>query len=1097
MEGANGAARLEALLVHRAWVRRVARALVRDESRADDLEQEVWLRSLDGPAPDHPRAWLGTVLRHAAFNLRRGERRRELHEAERPPPPPVPSPEVLLGRAEAVERVARAVRELEEPCRSAILLRYFEDIPPPAIARRLGVPLETVRARLRRGLARLRERLDREDRGGRRRWALLLLPPERCAGPAGRGAGGAALLLGGVAVTAKAKAGWIAAAALLLLLAGAVPWLHPGGEGAPPAPRPVPPPPEIAAAPAPVPPPLSPVAPEPAVPRPILVLDSSGRPAAGARVDALRVQPSGMDGTRPVARDLGSTDGEGRIPWPDDAIVFPCVVRATHGESSPGEAIALSRESEVVLHLGRGEFLEGAVLAADGAPVAGAVVTAEVLPLGNILGPHLGLTGTWTGSTRTGADGGFRLGGLPPPASGLVTVTAAGFMETRVPWRPAEREPMRIVLERPFASRVRVRDRAGQAVDGASVWVFQGPRQRMGRWLAAEPEVLPLPSVGRGEYGRDDLPAGWCWLLVAAKGYRLTVREDVGFGRTLAAVEVVLEEAPGLRGRVVRADTTEPVAGVRVRAIPLREIAPGTRVAGGRDEALAYWTPVSEMEGPFVAVTGADGAYELPVFAPSDRLRLEALADDGSRGWAEHPLSPGTENAEIADIRLHRLLRDVDYSGRVVTEAGEPIAGAIVEGNAAVAVAGRDGRFRLVDRQAGTGIQFLAPGFLLRSRSAPGSTPQGGGFGAQDFGDVVLAPLAEIRGTVVDGEGRPLPGETLWAEPVGRDAARALFREFGFSGAAGRSDPAGEAMLRVPAGQRYSVHPFDGTSRGSVEVAGADGETFRLVLAPPPGTATGTLRGRLRLEDGSWRPCRATVGVRSAMGSSPAPAPGRVDPEGGFEIRGVPDGIWDLRVVGSGDLEGGLAGVAVTGGGTVEVDLPCRRLAGEGDGPVVLRVRAVPVPADPSSLRGWATRRSAARSVPLAAAGEGVWECTVVSGAPCVLHVFDVKEMTAGVATASPRNAGNPIPVALAPAGLLLPPGWEYGTPDPWIEVRDGDGAVLYSGGQSALPVVPDAGYALVLPPGTYRVEIATGAERSHPRTVGATVVAGRATRIE
>ena len=81
--------------------------------------------------------------------------------------------------------------------------------------------------------------------------------------------------------------------------------------------------------------------------------------------------------------------------------------------------------------------------------------------------------------------------------------------------------------------------------------------------------------------------------------------------------------------------------------------------------------------------------------------------------------------------------------------------------------------------------------------------------------------------------------------------------------------------------------------------------------------------------------------------------------------------------------------------------------------------------------------------------------------------------------------------------GLLVPPGWQHGMPEPWVEVRDAAGVVLYSGGLGALPVVPDRGYALVLPPGEYRVEVSVGPERKQPRAFTATCVAGDAKRVE
>jgi RNA polymerase sigma factor (sigma-70 family) len=57
--------------------------------------------------------------------------------------------------------VIDAVLSLSEPIRSTIVLRYLEDLPPREVARRLGVPIETVRSRSRRGLEDMRATLGR------------------------------------------------------------------------------------------------------------------------------------------------------------------------------------------------------------------------------------------------------------------------------------------------------------------------------------------------------------------------------------------------------------------------------------------------------------------------------------------------------------------------------------------------------------------------------------------------------------------------------------------------------------------------------------------------------------------------------------------------------------------------------------------------------------------------------------------------------------------------------------------------------------------------------------------------------------------------
>jgi DNA-directed RNA polymerase specialized sigma24 family protein len=64
-----------------------------------------------------------------------------------------------LARLDEQRRTLAAVRELPEPYRSALFHRDFEGLREAEIARRLGVPLGTVEARLRRARALLAERL--------------------------------------------------------------------------------------------------------------------------------------------------------------------------------------------------------------------------------------------------------------------------------------------------------------------------------------------------------------------------------------------------------------------------------------------------------------------------------------------------------------------------------------------------------------------------------------------------------------------------------------------------------------------------------------------------------------------------------------------------------------------------------------------------------------------------------------------------------------------------------------------------------------------------------------------------------------------------
>ena len=89
-----------------------------------------------------------------------------------------PSSDVLVERAAVHRDLVEAVMALDEPYRSTILLRYFEELGPTEIAARQSVPVRTVKTRLARGLDALRARLDRRY-GKRSAWILALAPLAR------------------------------------------------------------------------------------------------------------------------------------------------------------------------------------------------------------------------------------------------------------------------------------------------------------------------------------------------------------------------------------------------------------------------------------------------------------------------------------------------------------------------------------------------------------------------------------------------------------------------------------------------------------------------------------------------------------------------------------------------------------------------------------------------------------------------------------------------------------------------------------------------------------------------------------------------------
>ena len=210
----------ETLERHHGAIRRLARSLVRDYDRAEDVAQETALRALTAQAPvrKEVRAYLGGVARNVSRRLMRRELQRPAIEAQGARAVATPSVVDTLARLEQQQIVLAAVKAMPDPYRSALLLRYIDDLPPREIARRLDQPVTTVKSHLKRGLDRLRQALDARCEGGRRGWLAVVLPVT------GRRpwAGASARTMAGGLMTHATMKGAAVAATILLLLGGGV-----------------------------------------------------------------------------------------------------------------------------------------------------------------------------------------------------------------------------------------------------------------------------------------------------------------------------------------------------------------------------------------------------------------------------------------------------------------------------------------------------------------------------------------------------------------------------------------------------------------------------------------------------------------------------------------------------------------------------------------------------------------------------------------------------------------------------------------------------------------------------------------------------------
>lgn len=127
---------------------------------AEELAQEtlltVWRKAaLFDPARAGASTWIFTIARNRRLDVLRRERRPVIEPgAEEAADEPLP--DALLAAAQRDARLRAAVAALPPDQAEAVRLAYFQDKPHAEIAQELGLPLGTVKSRLRLALARLR-----------------------------------------------------------------------------------------------------------------------------------------------------------------------------------------------------------------------------------------------------------------------------------------------------------------------------------------------------------------------------------------------------------------------------------------------------------------------------------------------------------------------------------------------------------------------------------------------------------------------------------------------------------------------------------------------------------------------------------------------------------------------------------------------------------------------------------------------------------------------------------------------------------------------------------------------------------------------------
>jgi RNA polymerase sigma-70 factor (ECF subfamily) len=849
----------EQLMAEMGWVRKLARALVKDDALADDVAQDTWLVAAEQqPDVDRPlRPWLARVVTNLVRTRRRSDARREDRHATVGDDRAVPTPAELVERVELQRAVAEELLALAEPYRSTVLLHFIEGYSGADIARRLRIPDGTVRRRLKVAIDQLREALRKRTDQPERGWLAALVPLSRLPGPTPASASIGILAM-------KKVIGIVALVLLLLAIGGGVVWLRrarrqgvtttssantPLGHGSGAADLRV-----------------STLIPEWLAQAGVPARRIAGRvvfrgaPIGGARVQlGLEVTGESMSGfvmpdsmsklLQPIAEVTSAADGT------FDFGAQPATFFTVSASARDYAAVAVpvpnvdprAKTDQLVLALGDCRSrLSGVVADASGGGIAKARISIAGLSgtesdaIGNYsvcMSPRHGL-GTPTAQVRIEADG---YGAIRQD------VIVVGNLHL----------DFRLVPEAVLVGRVTTSD--GQPVVGARVVAGGAPpsltiasgwttsdRDGMFRIGGLAPAAFELSAVARG---------------LRMKAPVAVVATPAATSREIKLVLGSSGPSAQVRGQVLM--NGAPVAGAVV----------GTAMGAGGS--------MSQADGSFVLDSVPYGTARFTV----DRYRVE----DGPELKIDRPVVDGVrlDVARLASIRGH------------VTRGGTPVAGAdviymaapqtTVHGPPPVARTDASGAFVIESVPTGPG---RLNAWEMSSKAFSEWIPVDIGPADEKTIDLDLACAGEVKGTVVDQAGSAVPGVYVRMDLAGSDDMCEAM-----------TDATGQFDCSMLYGGMYkpTVSPLPGGRQG---LAPAKGDALELIRVPKDGVVTGVtlavvhervvIRGSVVDDTGIAIPDVFIEAIGRGNSSMDAPST-MSDADGRFEIGDLARGAYMLR----------------------------------------------------------------------------------------------------------------------------------------------------------------------------------------------------------
>ncbi len=428
-------------------------------------------------------------------------------------------------------------------------------------------------------------------------------------------------------------------------------------------------------------------------------------------------------------------------------------------------------------------------------------------------------------------------------------------------------------------------------------------------------------SDANGNYTVTGLNEGTHTLVAASYAHSSSVSQTAEAGAT--GVNFVLKDFARIEGRVVSAQTSQPITAFRVRTI-------------GQSGQRYY------VRDEFISVRDADGRFTL-TNVEDGATALEVRAEDYSD--TSFPLSRIVGGESRKDI-LVRMEAGVVVAGRVVDSTGKGVGGARIflgkppqeweQDRQQRAASGSDGSFRLTSMPAGQAeISAVHTKFAPKTVTA-NLTPR-----VENTVEIVLSAGGLIEGMVTLNGKTPVSGTQIWAH-FGNDNRQAQ------TDANGRYQLAGLPEGKVTVQASFQGELSNRSKNTQVDVK--DGYISEANFDFIEGTAT--IEGTVYQSEGVPLTGQSYISATSLGAGGVNENYGtQLDGNGNYSLTGVAAGEVTLRVFGQ---QGGGKRVTVNvtagarirkdillyGGGTLRADVT----GGEGQTLVWLITGSVQIP---------------------------------------------------------------------------------------------------------------------------------------------------------